>query len=41
MEADRRELERGPAVLVLPEIVPARWWQHIQPRPLHTEALRL
>jgi amino acid permease-like protein len=26
---DRREPERGAAVVVLPEIVPARWWQHL------------
>jgi len=41
MEANRREPERGPAVVVLSEIVPARWSQHVHPRPLHTEALRL
>jgi amino acid transporter len=28
-EADRREPERGPAVVVLPEFVPARWWHHL------------
>jgi hypothetical protein len=27
-ETDCREPERGSAVVVLPEIVPARWWQH-------------
>lgn len=26
---DRREPERGPAMVILPEIVPARWWQHL------------
>lgn len=26
---DRREPERGPAVVILPEIVPARWWQNL------------
>ena len=28
-EVDRREPERGLAVVILPEIVPARWWQHL------------
>ena len=28
-ETDRREPERGPAVVILPEIVPARWWQNL------------
>ena len=28
-ETDRREPERGLAVIVLPEIVPARWWQNL------------
>ena len=28
-EVDRREPERGPAVVVLPEFVPARWWHHL------------
>jgi amino acid transporter len=27
-EVDRRDPERGPAVVVLPEFVPAKWWQH-------------
>jgi amino acid transporter len=26
---DRRDSERGPAVVVLPEFVPARWWHHL------------
>ena len=26
---DRREPERGTAVVILPEIVPARWWQNL------------
>jgi amino acid transporter len=26
---DRREPERGAAVVILPEIVPARWWQNL------------
>ncbi|MGD9030460.1 MAG: APC family permease [Anaerolineae bacterium] len=28
-EVDGREPERGPAVVVLPEFVPARWWHHL------------
>jgi hypothetical protein len=28
-EVDRRAPERGAAVLVLPEFVPARWWHHL------------
>jgi hypothetical protein len=28
-ETDRRDPERGLAVVILPEIVPARWWQHL------------
>ena len=28
-QIDRREPERGRAVVVLPEFVPARWWQHL------------
>jgi hypothetical protein len=28
-ETDRREPERGTAVVILPEIVPARWWQNL------------
>jgi hypothetical protein len=28
-EVDRRVPERGLAVVILPEIVPARWWQHL------------
>ncbi len=28
-EVDRREPERGLAVVVLPEFVPARWWHHL------------
>jgi amino acid transporter len=27
--ADRRDPERGSAVVVLPEFVPARWWHHL------------
>jgi hypothetical protein len=26
---DQREPERGPAVIMLPEFVPARWWHHL------------
>ena len=26
---DQREPERGPAVIVLPEFIPARWWHHL------------
>jgi amino acid transporter len=28
-EVDQRDPERGPAVVVLPEFVPARWWHHL------------
>jgi hypothetical protein len=28
-EIDRRDPEHGLAVVILPEIVPARWWQHL------------
>jgi hypothetical protein len=28
-ETDQREPERGLAVVILPEIVPARWWQNL------------
>lgn len=28
-ETDRRDPERGLAVVILPEIVPARWWQNL------------
>jgi hypothetical protein len=28
-EVDRRDPERGAAVIVLPEFVPARWWHHL------------
>jgi amino acid transporter len=28
-KVDQREPERGPAVVVLPEFVPARWWHHL------------
>ena len=28
-ETDQREPERGMAVVILPEIVPARWWQNL------------
>jgi amino acid transporter len=28
-EVDKREPERGLAVVVLPEVVPSRWWHHI------------
>jgi amino acid transporter len=28
-DVDRRDPERGLAVVILPEIVPARWWQHL------------
>ena len=28
-EVDHRDPERGLAVVILPEIVPARWWQHL------------
>ncbi len=33
---DRRDLERGPAVVVLPEFLPARWWHHL----LHNQTAR-
>jgi amino acid transporter len=36
-EADRREPERGFAVVVLPEFVPARWWHEL----LHNQTARL
>ena len=29
LEVDRRAPERGSAVVVLPEFVPARWWHHL------------
>jgi amino acid transporter len=28
-KVDEREPERGPAVVVLPEFIPARWWHHL------------
>jgi len=28
-EVDRHDPRRGPAVIVLPEVVPARWWHHL------------
>jgi hypothetical protein len=28
-EVDQRDPERGLAVVILPEIVPGRWWQHL------------
>jgi hypothetical protein len=28
-QVDRRDPERGPAVVVLPEFVPARWWHRL------------
>lgn len=28
-EVDRRAPECGPAVVVLPEVVPARWWHNL------------
>ena len=28
-EIDQRDPERGLAVVILPEIVPARWWQSL------------
>jgi hypothetical protein len=28
-EVDQRDSERGLAVVILPEIVPGRWWQHL------------
>ncbi len=36
-EVDRREPERGLAVVVLPEFVPARWWHAL----LHNQTARL
>ncbi len=36
-EADQREPERGLAVVVLPEFVPAQWWQDL----LHNQTARL
>jgi amino acid transporter len=36
-EVDRREPERGLAVVVLPEFVPARWWHEL----LHNQTARL
>jgi len=36
-EADQREQERGLAVVVLPEFVPARWWHEL----LHNQTARL
>jgi len=36
-EADQRERERGLAVVVLPEFVPARWWHEL----LHNQTARL
>lgn len=36
-EADQREPERGLAVVVLPEFVPARWWHQL----LHNQTARL
>jgi hypothetical protein len=28
-DVDQRDPERGLAVVILPEIVPGRWWQHL------------
>lgn len=28
-EVDQREPERGPAVVVLPQFIPAKWWHHL------------
>jgi hypothetical protein len=28
-EVDQRDPERGLAVVILPEIVPGRWWKHL------------
>ena len=28
-QVDGRDPERGPAVVVLPEVVPAKWWHHL------------
>ena len=36
-QVDQREPERGPAVVVLPEFVPAKWWQHL----LHNQTAAL
>lgn len=36
-EIDRREPERGLAVVVLPEFAPARWWHHL----LHNQTVLL
>ncbi len=36
-EVDRRDPERGPAVVVLPEFIPARWWHEF----LHNQTARL
>jgi amino acid transporter len=36
-ETDRRDADRGPAVVVLPEFLPARWWHHL----LHNQTARL
>jgi amino acid transporter len=36
-ETDRRDSERGPAVVVLPEFLPARWWHHL----LHNQTARI
>lgn len=36
-EVDRREPERGLAVVVLPEFVAAKWWQDL----LHNQTARL
>ena len=35
-ETDRRDAERGPAVIVLPEFLPARWWHNL----LHNQTAR-
>jgi hypothetical protein len=36
-ETDRRNGQHGPAVIVLPEFLPARWWHHL----LHNQTARL
>ncbi|UCC75884.1 MAG: hypothetical protein JSW37_10235, partial [Anaerolineales bacterium] len=36
-EVDRREPDLGPAVVVLPEFVPAAWWHNL----LHNQTARL
>jgi len=36
-EVDRREPSRGPAVVVLPEFIPAKWWHTL----LHNQTARL